>query len=221
MIKILDYTKNPLQCIGDRASVCWNNTNFSPEKLKQIAIDSIDSGHGRVLEFPDITILISEYSARMIRELYTHIGGDPTRLQESTRYVDMSNFEYYIPDSIKINMDAQIVYQDLMEEIAGTYEYLINECKIPKQDVANILPLGSHTKVVLKINLRALMHMAEIRMCNRALKEYRDFMDELKNTLKVLDSEWDYICTNYMLPKCEIYGFCNEKNSCGRYQKKV
>ncbi len=57
-------------------------------------------------------------------------------------------------------------------------------------------------------------------MCNRALKEYRDFMDELKNTLKVLDSEWDYICTNYMLPKCEIYGFCNEKNSCGKYLSK-
>jgi thymidylate synthase (FAD) len=62
--------------------------------------------------------------------------------------------------------------------------------------------------------------MAELRMCNRALKEYRDFMQELKNILIEVDHEWKILTYHYMHPKCERLGYCNEKNSCGLINKK-
>jgi thymidylate synthase (FAD) len=217
-IKIIDITKNPLQRIGEVASTCWNSNAPTSEHKKQIAIDCIDSGHHRVLEYVDMIISIEGYSARMARELYTAMVG-VSKLQESTRYVDCSNFNYYIPESIKNNEDALVEYNRIMQHIKWGYNSL-QKLDIPKQDIANILPLGMMTKVILKINLRALLHMAELRMCNRALKEYRDFMQELKNILIEIDDEWKVITYHYMHPKCEILGYCTEKNSCKMMPKK-
>jgi thymidylate synthase (FAD) len=218
-IKIIDITKNPLSRMGEVASTCWNTKPLTAEHLKQIGIDCIDSGHHRPVESIHLTIAVEGYSARMIRELYTHIGGSPMRLQESTRYVDCSNFDYYLPDSIKNNENAFIEYEGIMQDIQNSYKHL-QELNIPKQDIANILPLGMMTKIAYDINLRTLLHMAEVRLCKRALKEYRDFMYELRYGLEHEGEEWQYIMDNYYKPKCEIAGYCIEKNTCGMMSSK-
>ncbi|MDD4188277.1 MAG: FAD-dependent thymidylate synthase [Bacilli bacterium] len=206
MIKIIRATPNPLTLMGIVASTCWNSTP-SP----QIGINCIESGHGRVLEYPDVIVEIDGYSARMIRELYTKIVG-VTRLQASTRYIQYGEFEYYIPESVKNNNKALDIYENLMQHISTAYLQL-EELGIPKQDTANVLPLAMHSKVVLKINARGIIEMALTRLCNRALKEYRDFMIELINVIGNIDGEWKKI-VSYAKPKCEVYGYCNEKNSC-------
>jgi len=207
MIKIINITENPLSLMGEVASTCWGSKGS-----KQIGIDCIESGHHRVMEYPDMIISIEGYSARMIRELYTHVVGT-TRLQESTRYIDCKNFDYYTPDSIKNNSSAEDEYLSLMDEIGRVYFYLQNQ-NIPKQDIANILPLGMISKIVLKINLRALLHMAELRLCKRALPEFQDFMNDLSSELKYQGEEWQYILENYYKAKCKVIGYCTEKNSC-------
>ena len=212
MIKVIDYTKNPLTLMGKVAAKCWDS-NPSP----QIGIDCIESNHGRILEYPDITVEISDYSARCIRELYTHIIGT-SRIQQSTRYVNMNSFDYYVPDSITNDKQAKATYDKCMVNIMKSYS-ILRELGIPKEDCANLLPLGSNTKIVLKINGRAILHMAELRLCNRALKEYRELMNELLNTISNLDDEWTKIIS-YAKPKCEILGYCNEKKSCGKYPQK-
>jgi thymidylate synthase (FAD) len=192
--------------MGEVASSCWNSTP-SP----QIGIDCIESGHGRVLEYADVTIEISGYSARCIREIYTHIAGT-SRLQSSTRYINYGEFNYIIPDSIKNNREALSKYNYLMANISQSYK-ILQDLNIPKEDIANILPLGMESKMVLKINARAILHMAELRLCNRAYWEFRNFMKELLNTLSKLNNEWAKI-VSYAKPKCKVYGYCNEKNSC-------
>lgn len=84
-IKILeDYTtKTPLSLIGEMAGVCWN-AKLNDEANIARAIDCMRSGHGRVSELPDVYLVIEGFSAKMMRELYTHVGGSPTRLQAST-----------------------------------------------------------------------------------------------------------------------------------------
>ena len=211
MIKVINYTKNPLSLMGECASECWGSIPSS-----QIGIDCIDSGHHRVLEYPDVTLVISEYSARVIREIYTHIIGT-TRLQASTRYIKYGEFDYITPESVAKNTLALATYQKIMIAIQNAYKEL-EDLGIPKEDTANVLPLGMESKIVLKINARAILHMAEVRECNRAYWEFRKFMKELHNVLGGLDEEWNTIM-NYAKPKCEVFGYCNEKNSCGRYTK--
>jgi len=212
MIKVLNYTKNPLTLMGTAASSCWNS-----KPSAKIGIECIENNHGRILEFPDVTVEISNYSARVIREIYTHIVGT-SRVQASTRYIKYGEFDYIIPETIANHNSALGVYCEAMNTIQEAYQKL-EGYGIPKEDIANILPLGMESKMVLKINARALLHMAEVRLCSRAYWEFRNFMNELLNEISKLDDEWAKIVT-YAKPKCEICGYCNEKFSCGKYPKK-
>lgn len=213
-IEIIDFTENPLTMMGESARRCWGTPKGREVK---IAKGCIESGHGRVSEFADIVIELSECSARVMREIYTHIAGT-SRLQESTRYVDMTKFKYIIPPKIEKNSQARAIYIEAIENLQYAMKGL-KDLGIPKEDYANLCPLGSHSKMVLKINVRALLHMAEQRMCTRAYWEFRQFMQLLKDAIAQINEEWEYVA-NLLKPKCEQMGYCTEEHCCGRYPKK-
>ena len=184
MVTILDTTtKNPITLMGERAGICWSADISDAKKNYQRGLDCIKSGHGRVMEYVNVETVIDGYSARVIREWYTHIGGAPTRLQESTRYVDCNNFEYVMPPSITKDFAREASYRSLMSVIKYTYENLAND-GVPKEDAAMMLPLGMKTKIVDKRNLRNLVDMSRQRMCSRAYLEYRQLFGELTRALK-------------------------------------
>lgn len=217
MITILPQTdREPLNTIGYCAGVCWNSPVDDKEKNIKRAKSCILSGHTRTAEYPEVYCIVEGYSARCIRELYTHIIGT-TRLQSSTRYVDAKNMDveqdFYYP--FVANPEAAEVYKEGLTNIMQTYEKL-EKLGYPKEDAANILPLGMNTKIVWKINLRALMHFMNMRLCSRAYKEIRQLSNELKAELRKLSTEWEWICDNLLVPKCEAMGYCDEAKSCGR-----
>jgi len=218
-IEIIRITEHPLQLIGQCTGVCWGAPVNDPEKNKKRAISCIKANHGRVLEFPEFIIVIDGYSARMMRELYTHIGGAPTRLQSSTRYVNEGGFKFYMPESCKGHSE----YDSTMETIQVAYSDLVGLIGVPKEDAANILPLGMESKMVWKGNLRMLINFMNRRLCTRALKEIRGFANEFKKLLASVDDEWAWIAENLFVPSCEQFKihnpdlkFCVEEHCCGR-----
>jgi thymidylate synthase (FAD) len=206
-------TKNPITLIGYESGVCYGSDVTNDEKNYKRGLENINSGHGRTLEFPQVYMILDGYSARLGREFYTHIAGGPTRLQASTRYIDYDHFEFITPPSIKDNAYTNWRYDKCMQEIISCYEQLEN-LGIPKEDIANILPLGMTTKIVCRTNLRNLIDMSHQRLCNRAYWEFRDLMHDLMNALSEYSEEWDYIVKNYMVPKCVYLGSCPETHSC-------
>lgn len=218
---IQEYTtKTPLQMIGEQAGICWGSDLTDKEKNIKRAIDCIKSGHGRTMEFPDVYMVLDGYSARVGREWYTHIGGSPTRLQASTRYINYQNFPYVTPIKISNNEDAKEIYDKTMQYISDSFGKLM-ELGIPKEDVALLLPLGMETKIVCKHNLRNLFDMSHQRMCNRAYWEYRQLFNDLCNALSNYSEEWKLIVDNCFKPKCELYNppACPEGKGCGKYNK--
>lgn len=181
-------------------------------KNRKRAIECIDSNHGRVLEFVNIEMVISGYSARVMREFERHHIG-ASFLQESTRYVDCNNFSFYIPESIKNNSEANAIYEACMMFVRDSYRDLCN-IGISKENAANLLPLGMHTKIVDRRNLRSLIEMSHQRLCNRALLEYRSLMNEIKDALRDYSDEWAYVVDKYLVPKCIYFGKCTERHSC-------
>lgn len=214
---IQDFTvKNPVQMIGYEAGICWGADVTDPLKNEKRGWDCIKSEHGRTLEFPQIYMTIKGYSARMMRELYTHIGGMPTRLQESTRYIDYeSGFNYVTPHTVEANPEALNEYNAMMNDILTHLQNLEN-MNIPREDTAMGLPLGMESGMVLRTNLRNLIDMSHQRMCSRAFWEFREFMNELKNELGNYSDEWRKVVDLTFKPKCEVRGYCVEKKSCGR-----
>lgn len=221
MIEILqETTKNPLQKIGQVAGVCWNGDITDSEKNKKRALDCIRSNHGRTLEYVDVELVLDGYSAKMIRELYTHIGGSPTRLQSSTRYLDYSKgFDAVIPESVERNENALQVWNKAIDHISESMKEL-KTLGVPVEDLTNLLPLAYKTKMVWKVNLRTLANFMNQRMCNRAYWEIKKFAYELKRELSAYSDEWEKVADLLFVPKCERDGFCTETKCCGRKPKK-
>lgn len=207
-IEVLNYTHNPLTTIGENASICYNTKLKDSNHASRIAKRVINDGHGRNLEFADLTVEISGVSARVIRELYTHIQGT-SRVQASTRYITYDNFTYHTPE---LTEKQEQVYHKCMKNIRESYKQL-KDLGLENDKTGYILPLAMDTTMVLKINARALIHMANLRMCQRALKEYRELMKEFKRVVSELDDEWKWIADNHMIPQCMVFNKCPENNN--------
>lgn len=214
-----ETTKNPITLIGKEAGFCWGADITNDEKNYNRGKKCLESGHMRTAEFPQAYIEMEGYSARVMREFYTHIAGGPTRLQESTRYVNYNDFDYIIPKSIENEEEAKFIYQQTIEQIQ-TAAHALEVLGVPREDVANLLPLGMTTKVVVRTNARHLIDMSHVRECTRAYWEMRELIRDIKKALSDYSPEWKEIVDTYFMPKCEFYGFCNEEHSCGRKPKR-
>ena len=213
-----ETTIDPISLMGRRAGICWGADITDSEKNYKRGLDCIKSNHGRVFEFVNIEAIIEGYSARVIREWYTHIGGSPTRLQSSTRYVNYDNFEYIIPKTVQTE-EQKTWYNNAIDTISQTLKNL-EESGVKREDAAMLLPLGMTTTIVDKRNARNVISMAEQRMCSRAYWEYRELFNEYIKQLKLYSEEWATLIPLVMKPKCDVLGYCPEKFGCGRKPRK-
>ena len=62
------------------------------------------------------------------------------------------------------------------------------------------------------LNLREMIHLANLRLCTRAQKEIRILVKRMCEAL-IEEEPW---LKAYLVPKCESLGFCDEDKSCGR-----
>lgn len=213
-----ETTKKPITLIGERAGTCWRADISDPEKNYKRGMDCIVSEHGRTLEFPDVHMIIDGYSARVMREYTRHVGGLTPWLQASTRYIDYKKFDYIIPPSVLSDNTARSEYERAMKNIAQSLKKL-EEYNIPREDIANLLPLGMTTRTVEKRNLRNIVDMMHTRKCTRAYWEFRKLLCDMGDSLSAYSEEWKWIVDHLFIPKCEYLGRCPEKHSCGRYQR--
>lgn len=212
-------TRNPITLMGQRAGICWGADTSDPAANYKRGWDCITSGHGRVMEYVNVEMVLDGYSARVIREWYTHIGGMPTRLQASTRYINYGDFDYVVPPSIENDPDLCGTYESTMGTIRSAIAEL-EEYGIPREDAAMLLPLGMTTKVVDKRNLRNLVDMSRQRMCNRAFWEFRELFSDIRAALADYSDEWMTIVSTQLHAKCDEMQMCPEKHGCGKYPKK-
>lgn len=220
IIVLDETTKNPISLIGKRAGVCWGADITDDTKNYKRGMDCIMSNHGRTLEYVNVEMIIDGYSARVIREWYTHLGGSPTRLQASTRYIDYEHgFNYVVPESVNDDDKRYEIYSEAIHQISKALVEL-EELGTPREDSALLLPLGMTTKIVDKRNLRNLVDMSHQRMCNRAYHEYRKLFNDICKALSEISIEWKWIVNNLLVPKCDYLGYCPESKSCGRKENK-
>ena len=223
VIILPETTKDPISLIGRRAGVCWGADITDASKNYKRGLDCIKCNHGRTLEYVNIEMILDGYSAKVIREYYTHLSGSPTRLQASTRYIDYSKgegFNYITPHTVEKNNLAKTEWDNLMKTINCTIYKFINEYNIPVEDATNMLPLAYSTKIVDKRNLRSFIDMSRQRECSRAYWEYREMFNDIKKALADISDEWKYLIDTQFMPKCEYLGYCPERYSCGRKSKK-
>ena len=216
-VKILPETNpEPITLMGKMAGMCYGSDVDDPRANYKRGLECLRSGHGRALEFAELYFTLDGYSARVIREFARHVGGLPTFLQESTRYVSGEDFRFILPPSVDSH-DMRADYLTHMKRTRQLCSELL-EAGVPKEDVAYILPLGMTTKLSCRYNFRTLMDMSHQRMCNRALWEFRELMSDLAGAMEDYSVEWE-ILAEKLEPKCDYLGYCPEEHSCGRCQE--
>lgn len=183
------------------------------EKKWKLIRHVLDSGHHSVLEHASFTFFISGVSRALSHQLVRHRIG-VSYSQQSQRYCAFEDgFNYVIPPSISKDPELLEKFRELMTQINDTYQYFLGK-EIPAEDARMVLPNACTTNLTVSLNLRALMHFCEERMCTCAQGEIR----QMARSMAKLITDKIPELKEYLREKCYRLGYCNEnsKRSCGR-----
>ena len=106
-------------------------------------------------------------------------------------------------------------FQKHMMQTAELYQEMIQN-GIKGEDARSILPNATTSSLVCSLNLRELIHLANLRLCTRAQLEIRL---AVKKMCMLVEEREPWLKT-HLVPKCERLGYCDEDNSCGRMKTK-
>ena len=200
---------------ADSPEEIYNSCNAqNDEKALNLIRRVISSGHYSTIEHIQISFAVSGISRACSHQLVRH--RHVSFSQKSQRYVkEKEQFDYIIPPSVEKNPEICEKFKRFMSEISDFYIELTN-ADIPAEDARFVLPNAASTSMVVSMNLRELIHISNLRLCSRAQSEIRTLVKLMCE--EVIKSEpW---LKEYLVPKCDRLGFCDEDKSCGRKQKK-
>lgn len=211
-VTLVGYTPNPLYVCAQAAAVCYD----SKPDLK-IVKGCIKSGHQSVLEHCSFTFKVEGISRACSHQLVRHRIASYS--QQSQRYVtyDSVNWvadglEYDAIEPVMLSCaESMIAYRDMIEK------------GVKAENARAVLPNATPTVIYVTMNLRALMHFCNERMCSRAQAEIRNVAIGMKNELMCavnISKEEKEILDTVLVPKCATGPIeaCPEHNGCGRYK---
>jgi thymidylate synthase (FAD) len=151
------------------------------DSYKEFIKRIIKLGHFSILEHAYATFKISGISRACSHQLVRHRICSFT--QQSQRYVDESNFEYIIPDSVRNNLKAYELFTEFVNKAKSVYIELL-KLGIKKEDARYVLPNATTTQIIMTANFREWRHIIELRGNINSQWEIRRIMIEILKILK-------------------------------------
>lgn len=190
---------NELKRVETAGRNCWRSEGKITETSYMPFVKGLlKRGHESPLEFGEIMFEIVT-SRDVMAEITRHRIA--SFAIQSQRYVDESatgDIEFIrplfykdTPDNIYRPYDdpvynASMIWQDQMENIEQSYKSM-RALGIRNEDARKVLPNSTATRIMMKINLRELLHLYKLRSANSAYPEMRECMRLLKEEVdKVL-----------------------------------
>ena len=183
-------------------------------------------GHESPIEHVSFTFGIEGISRACSHQLVRHRIASYS--QKSQRYVNETDFDYVIPESIENCSGALQAYEYLMASIQVDYETIrgcliedfINQGmdekaaeKKANEDARMVLPNACCTSIIVTMNVRSLFNFFKHRCCNRAQWEIRAVANEMhRQCMEIAPNIFKYAG-----PECITKGKCPEgKMTCGQ-----
>ena len=218
IVKLISKPKDMLRTVYTACRTCYSADSpvniydkaTDEEKMLKLIKNVVASGHHSTIEHIQVSFAISNVSRACTHQLVRH------RLmsfsQKSQRYVqEKGQFDYIIPPTIEKNPELKAKFEEFMGEISNKYQEFV-DAGIPAEDARFVLPNAAASSLVASLNLRELIHLAQLRLCTRAQYEIRTMVKAMCDCI-VAEEPW---LKDYLVPKCEFLGFCDEHKSCGR-----
>lgn len=213
-----DEVKNFIRNHGMVACVCYDTDEKHAE---QVGLKCLESGHlsGSRGDFFKFEIECPRFTADQIMR---HEQGVFKNCQ-SQRYVDMDNFECYIPPVIAENRKLNSLYTASIETTQLCYKYI--RIELERQGITGekandlmrtLLPIGVPTKLRIGFDIEALIHFMNKRLCVRADEPIRQVAKLMKKEVLAVEPRY----AKYLVPQCQALGYCPEHKGCGAYPSK-
>jgi thymidylate synthase (FAD) len=195
------YSELEPQDIFDRAT----SGRVASERQQDLVRRVIESGHGSTIEHIVFTFAISGVTRTLSHQLVRHRAGLAFD-QQSQRYVDYKAPSYMVPGSVE---DAEASLRDRfvaqLDGSLGVYEEML-AAGIPGEDARFVMPNATRTNLVMTTNLRALIHMAGLRLCTMAQWEIRRLFQLIRHEVFNVSP----FLGSFLAPKCVPLGYCDE-----------
>ncbi len=220
-VKLISKPDNIIKTVYTACRTCYSadtplnifDKDVDEEKMLNLIKRVVGSGHYSTVEHIQVSFAISNISRACTHQLVRH--RHMSFSQKSQRYVqEKGQFEYLIPYTIEKNEELKAKFDEFMGEISKKYLEFV-EAGIPAEDARAVLPNACSTSMVVSTNLRELIHVANLRLCTRAQLEIRLLVQGMCNAL-IAEEPW---LKEFLVPKCERLGFCDEDKCCGRKPK--
>ncbi len=221
VVNLISKPENMLKTIYTACRTCYSalspyeiyNSTDDEAKMLNLIEKVISSGHYSTIEHIQVTFAISNVSRACTHQLVRH--RHMSFSQKSQRYVkEKGQFDFIIPPTIAKNEELRSKFINFMGEISKLYcEF--TEAGIPAEDARAVLPNAAASSIVASLNLREMIHLANLRLCTRAQYEIRTMIKMMCEEL-IKEEPW---LKSYLVPKCERLGYCDEDKSCGRMPK--
>jgi len=144
--------------------------------LKQL----IRRGHFSVFEHPKAVFAIEGVSRATMAQITRH--RHLSFSVQSQRYVSFDDAEMYVPDSIEENEVGDVTRHSQIKAV-NQYRTLIDE-GVPEEDARMVLPIGTKVNMIISGNLRAWMHVIDMRHAGDAQGEIRELSGEILRQLR-------------------------------------
>ncbi len=217
-VELISIPSDMLKTIYTACKTCYSaklpyeNYLNAPDEAKMLSLIEkvIGSGHYSTIEHIQLTFAIQNVSRACTHQLVRH--RHMSFSQKSQRYVkEKGEFDYIVPRAIENNPELNKKFEDYMKKTAELYQEFL-EAGILAEDARSILPNATSTSLVASLNLRELIHLANLRLCTRAQYEIRCLVRAMVEEV-IKKEPW---LKNYLVPKCERLGYCDEDKTCGR-----
>ena len=186
------------------------------EKMETLIGHLLDHGHFGPFEHPQATFAIKGISRSCMAQItrHRHVSFDV----RSMRYVsfddvdpdDVRDGELVVtppsatdPDWVGRNQQSgavgeetaekrEAVFQDAVADAVESYQELL-DLGMPPEDARFVLPIGTEVNMVMSMNVRMLMHVADMRAAADSQWEIRQMTEEVLD----LAAEWCPITFEY------------------------
>ena len=197
--------ESPLQLIETAGRTAYQSRDKITDESASKFVEMLrNRGHESVLEHSSMTVEFNDVCRGFTHELVRHRLAAYT--QESTRYVDESNFRVVAPPNkdieekiVELNLSdnntIKVSYKDWMDLNEQMYRGLRKADWVP-QDARQVLPIGIKSQIVITANLREWRHIFKMRCAPTAHWEIRRVMI---NLLKEVQSKVPVIFDDFKL----------------------
>ena len=195
---------------GEFAAVCYNTPK---EKAEKVGEHCLESGHLSGSRHLYMVFEIKNVPRSAVDQLVRHTQGFVTNVQ-SLRYCNKDGkISLYAAPEIEKDIYLTQALHNYEAQVQANYNYfqinLKNENYTNEQanEIARtVIPIGVATECNVAVNLECLIHLANVRLCNRAELPIRTIVKEMVR--QVVEVEPRY--KPFLVPNCKRLGYCPE-----------